>query len=115
MGGDPNAVLQTESNTTITQVAKPKAKKLPEFKAQKTYQLISAEAVLVAGQKASPDEIKQETENLQKKLIVRNTELQIENNNIRLFTQGGRYLRADTTNCSIAFYWRTNIVFLLVR
>ena len=87
--------------------AKPKAKKLPEFKAQKTYQLISAEAVLVAGQKASPDEIKQETENLQKKLIVRNTELQIENNNIRLFTQGGRDLRAIETNSTITYLMKS--------
>jgi hypothetical protein len=94
MGGDPNAVLQTESNTTTTQAAKPQAKKLPEFKAQKTYQLISAEAVLVAGQKASPDEIKQETENLQEEFISNNTELQISDNNIRLFTKGSRDLRA---------------------
>jgi hypothetical protein len=94
MGGDPNAVLQTESNTTITQVAKPQTKKLPEFKAQKTYQLIGAEAVLVAGQKASPDEIKQETENLQGEFILNNSELQISNSNIRLFAEGGKDLRA---------------------
>jgi hypothetical protein len=93
-GGNPEELNNDKATNETTTPNKP-VFVLPTFNAQKTYQLIKAEAVPVAGQKKTTAEIAEETEKLKEDFPENKTQLQIgANNQVRIYASGVIDVRA---------------------
>lgn len=93
-GGKPEELNNNKTTNETVTPSKP-VFVLPTFNAQKAYQLIKTEAVLVAGQKKTAAEIAEETEKLKEDFPENRTQLQIgANNQIRIYALGVIDVRA---------------------